>query len=38
LGQVSPARGGIANKDGDVFWITGVLEFWKKLKPEVQFE
>ncbi len=29
---------GFAGKDSELFWSTGVLECWKKLKPEFQLE
>jgi hypothetical protein len=33
-GEVSPACGGIAGKDCELFWSTGVLECWQKRKAE----
>jgi hypothetical protein len=29
---------GFASKDDERFWSTGVLECWKKLKPEFQLD
>ncbi len=29
---------GFAGKDEERFWSTGVLEYWKKSKPEFQLE
>ncbi len=29
---------GFAGKDGELFWSTGVLECWKKLNPNFNFE
>ena len=29
---------GFAGKDSNLFWSTGVLECWKKLKSEFQLE
>ena len=29
---------GFVGKDRELFWSTGVLECWKKLKPERQLE
>jgi hypothetical protein len=29
---------GLSGKDSELFWSTGVLECWKKLKPEFQLE